>query len=377
VLASEAGALEGARGSDLMEALKCPKCGASLTYEPGTTNLKCRHCNSEFPIAVEDTEIRELDYEDFVSRIAQESDMHEVLNVKCSGCGAELGLDPNVVSDTCPYCATPLVMSNTVSKNEMKPHYLLPFKASAKETDDLFKRWIRGLWFAPGNLKKLARIPNGMKGIYMPYWTYDAHTTSFYTGARGEIYYEPGTVVVVRDGRQTTETRMVQKIRWYDARGTVDVNFDDVLVSGSRSLPSEYVELLEPWDVKNLTSYDERFLSGFRTESYQIGPKEGFDAAKERMRPWIHQQITADIGGDVQQIHSVETQYGNITIKYVLFPLWINSYRYGRKVYRFLVNARTGEVQGERPWSIIKIAVFTVAVLFLVFGSALLFSRPG
>lgn len=360
-----------------MEALKCPKCGASLTYEPGTTNLKCRHCNSEFPIEVEETEIRELDYEDLVSRIARESDMHEVLNVKCSGCGAELSLDPNVVSDTCPYCATPLVKSDTVSKNEMKPQYLLPFKASAKETDALFKKWIRGLWFAPGNLKKLARIPNAMKGVYMPYWTYDAQPTSYYTGARGEIYYEPETVVVMRDGRQTTETQMVQKIRWYDAQGTVDVAFDDVLVSGSRSLPSEYVEPLEPWDVRNLTSYDERFLSGFRTESYQIGPKEGFEAAKERMRPWIHQQIMADIGGDVQQIHSVQTQYANITIKHVLFPLWINSYRYGRKVYRFLVNARTGEVQGERPWSIIKMAVFTVAAMFLVYGSALLFSRMG
>jgi hypothetical protein len=170
---------------------------------------------------------------------------------------------------------------------------------------------------------------------------------------------------------------MVQKIRWYDAQGTVDVHFDDVLVSGSRSLPSEYVQLLEPWDLKNLAPHDDRFLSGFRTESYQIGPEEGFEVAKERMRPWIQQKIMADIGGDAQQIHSVETGYSDITIKHVLFPLWINSYRYGRKVYRFIVNARTGEVQGERPWSIIKIALFIAAIMLVLFGSSLLFSRPG
>ena len=42
-------------------------------------------------------------------------------------------------------------------------------------------------------------------------------------------------------------------------------------------------------------------------------------------------------------------------------PVWLSAYRYREKVYRFLVNARTGEVQGERPWSWIKITLAALA----------------
>jgi len=44
-------------------------------------------------------------------------------------------------------------------------------------------------------------------------------------------------------------------------------------------------------------------------------------------------------------------------------PIWISAYRYKEKVYRFLVNARTGEVQGERPWSWAKIALLVAAII--------------
>ncbi len=46
------------------------------------------------------------------------------------------------------------------------------------------------------------------------------------------------------------------------------------------------------------------------------------------------------------------------------------AYKYNGKSYRFLVNGQTGEVQGERPWSIWKIA-FAVLLAALVAGLAL------
>ena len=78
------------------------------------------------------------------------------------------------------------------------------------------------------------------------------------------------------------------------------------------------------------------------------------------MGPRIDDTIRRDIGGDVQRISSKSTVYTDITFKHILLPVWISSYTYKDKVYRFLVNAQTGEVQGERPWSVWKI---TFAVL--------------
>jgi len=77
----------------------------------------------------------------------------------------------------------------------------------------------------------------------------------------------------------------------------------------------------------------------------------------------IDSKIRWDIGGDEQRIHSKTTYYENITFKYILLPVWISAYRFKDRNFQFLVNARTGEVQGERPYSWIKI---TLAVLLVI-----------
>jgi len=87
------------------------------------------------------------------------------------------------------------------------------------------------------------------------------------------------------------------------------------------------------------------------------------------MNEVISSIVCRDIGGDHQRIHSLNTVYNNITFKHTLLPIWISAYMYQDKVYRFLINGRTGEVQGERPYSAIKIAlaVLAVATVILIF----------
>jgi len=350
-----------------MNDLKCPGCGSVLRYEPGTAQLRCPYCATDVPIGQEKVRAEEKDYLAYLSRAEDESITEETTRIKCGECGAEIVVPEEVVADTCPYCANSLIVDKKVVKRSIKPAYLLPFGASARETNELFRKWLNSLWFAPGSLKKLARADKGVIGIYAPYWTFDSATSSDYTGARGDYYFEPETVIVVRDGREARETRMVQKIRLTSVSGHVDLAFDDVLVVGSTSLPSAYAQSLEPWDLGNLTAYDDRYLSGFLSESYRIGPRDAFELAKDRMAEEIQGAIMQDIGGDVQQIGSVDTAHRNIMFKHILLPIWTNCYRYHNKVYRFLVNARTGEVQGERPWSWIKIALAFAAGAFVAY----------
>ena len=56
-----------------------------------------------------------------------------------------------------------------------------------------------------------------------------------------------------------------------------------------------------------------------------------------------------------------------------LLPEWISAYRYRNRSFRFLVNARTGEVQGERPWSWMKIASTAAGVTALLASAVTLF----
>ena len=58
-----------------------------------------------------------------------------------------------------------------------------------------------------------------------------------------------------------------------------------------------------------------------------------------------------------------------------LLPIWMAAYKYNGKSYRFLVNGQTGEVQGERPWSIWKIA-FAVIIVAAIALAVLYLSDP-
>ncbi len=91
----------------------------------------------------------------------------------------------------------------------------------------------------------------------------------------------------------------------------------------------------------------------------------------------IQASIRRDIGGDHQQIESVNTSYSNITFKHLLLPIWLSAYRYNDRTFHFLVNARTGEVQGERPYSAAKIALLVVAILAAVIAALIVLNASG
>ena len=74
-----------------------------------------------------------------------------------------------------------------------------------------------------------------------------------------------------------------------------------------------------------------------------------------------------DIGGDRQRVHDIQTTVRDVTFKHILLPVWMAAYKYRGKTYRFVVNGRTGKVQGERPYSAWKIA-FAVILGLIVAG---------
>lgn len=350
---------------EISNQLDCRECGALLKYAPGTTHLKCEYCGCENEIkaATAPTVIEEADFEKFLDENGTGVEKQEIVTVKCSNCGASSTLKPNITSDTCPFCASPIVITSGTANSIIKPKYLLPFKIDRKAAFEDFSSWIKGLWFAPNDLKNYAGNAEKLNGMYIPYWTYDAKTVSEYSGERGDDYTTVESYTTQEDGKTVTRERTVTHTRWTYTSGVVYNDFDDVLVLASNSLPESYTNALEPWDMEHLAAYDDQFLSGFRTESYQVDVKAGFEKSKVIMSSEIRNTVCNAIGGDHQRIGSVETRYNDITFKHILLPVWLSAYRYNEKVYHFMINGRTGEVQGERPYSAVKIVLAVLAVI--------------
>jgi len=341
----------------------CEVCGADMRFDPSSGNKICDHCGH---IEVIDDSpwrggaLTELDFNAAVSADLPDSEMEEVRATKCPNCGAEVEFPEHEHAAECPFCATPVVI-DTGTTRQIKPKGVLPFALTEKQSLEAMNEWLGRLWFAPNGLKEYARAGRRMNGIYVPYWTYDADTESWYTGQRGTVYYVTQTVMV--DGKP--QSRQVQKIRWRGVSGHVARFFDDILVLASKSLPKKYTDALEPWDLSALEPYNPEYLAGFKAEGYTVALDEGFTEARTIMDQRIRRDVRFDIGGDRQRIDTLKTEVRDVTFKHVLLPIWMAAYKYQGKSYRFVVNARTGSVKGERPWSKIKIVLTTIAAAII------------
>ena len=342
----------------------CDNCGADFRFDPGERRLICDHCGNAAPI---DTDapgrvapIAELDYRAALNADLPEAEIEETRVSTCPNCAAQVEFDAILHATECPFCATPVV-TDTGAHRHIKPRGVLPFAMTETQARSAMTEWLGGLWFAPSGLQEYARKGRAMQGIYVPYWTFDADTRSAYTGERGTVYYETRTIV--RDGKR--EQIQVPKVKWRRTRGKVARFFDDVLVLGSKSLPKRFTDALEPWDLSELEPYAPEFLAGFRAEGYAVELEDGFAEARIYMDRVIARDIKFDIGGDRQRIHGVDTKMGAVTFKHILLPVWLAAYKYRGDTYRFVVNGRTGRVQGERPWSKGKIALAVLTGLLV------------
>jgi LSD1 subclass zinc finger protein len=353
--------------ASFIKTFPCTGCGAKLSFAPGTRSLKCQFCGTANAIAENDARIEELDFETYLKALEGKQETFVEEHVRCEKCGAEQNLPSNVFASACSFCGAAIV-SKSYANRRIKPKSIVPFKIDRAHAQDQFRKWVKGLWLAPGELKKYAQSDTGVTGTYIPFWTYDCHTSSDYRGERGENYYEDETYVSRNSaGEQVTQSRRVQRINWFPASGHVDFFHDDVLVMASQSLPRDLRGAAGQWNLKGgLVAYQPEFVSGFRAEAYQIGLREAFPLAKEQIDAQVYTLVRKDIGGDQQRVHDVSTQYSGITFKHVLLPVWISAYRFRDKSYRFLVNGQTGEVAGESPLSWQRVTLLVVAILIVV-----------
>ncbi len=349
----------------------CTQCGADFRFDPIAGKLICDHCGNveDFEGGEDVPAIRELDFEAAIAAQLPDTEMEETRVSSCPNCGAQVEFSSDVHATECPFCATPVV-TDTGTHRHIKPKGVLPFQLDERAAHKAMTDWLGKLWFAPNGLKEYARKGRKMNGIYVPFWTYDAQTRSAYQGQRGTVYYVTRTVT--RNGKPTTVRE--QRIRWTNVRGRVQRFFDDVLVLASRSLPKTYTDNLAPWNLNALEPYTPHFLAGFRAEGYTIDLPEGFDEAREIMDAQIRRDIRFDIGGDRQRITHVDTDVSDITFKHILLPVWMAAYKYKGKSYRFVVNGQTGRVQGERPWSAIKIAIAVILGVIVAAGIGYLYA---
>lgn len=338
---------------------KCPQCGGVMDFNPATGNMHCPYCDYEEQIQAEPDvpqKAQELDF--FSAEHTSNKDWGvSTKTVLCKACGAESIYDALQTSAVCPFCGSNQVMEQN-EEDTIAPGGVVPFSISDKQASELFKKWIKRKFFCPKLAKESAK-PDRFKGIYLPYWTFDANTYSTYQGQYGIDHKKQD-----KNGNVHVETH------WHNTSGTYHQFIDDELVLASKNHDVSILRGVEPFDTENNKGYKPEYIAGFVAERYSIGLKDAWKTAmgsmKEKLSYRISEKIRADHHADRTRNIKIQTQYKDITYKYLLLPIWISNFKYNDKVYQFMINGQTGKVSGKTPVSVPKVVITVIAILVFI-----------
>jgi len=347
------------------QSFQCQSCGGIMKFHIQNQKFICSSCKEEKDLETLSDTVREYDFNQYLQREKEAVPFEGLAVVCCQNCGLEITLGEQQVAATCPMCASTQI-ADVKQQAGIAPEGIVPFKIDRHDAQNKFRAWVKSRWFAPGDFKQ--KYGEGaLSGMYLPFWTYDASVLSSYKGEGGKH-----RKVKDEQGKEKTVTD------WFPVSGVVTSFFDDVQVCASEK--EKNIQGILPYNtIENTKPYSAGYLSGYYAEVYKIKADKAFESAKqymeEKMRSLAVDKVLEEY--DESRIHSLDTKYSNITYKHLLLPLWSSAFGYKGRTYNYLVNGETGKVNGQRPYSVAKIAAAALAGLVAVIIAFSVFSGGG
>ena len=304
-----------------------------------------------------------------------------VKHFQCEGCGAKMTADPDQRSYTCPFCdSTYVVEFDDVMTDRQDPEFIIGFAVTPDKAQEMFQSWLgEGGMFRPGDLKQ-AKINEKLRGIYLPFWRFTMLAQSQWSAQIGEYWYRTETYTTTDSkGKTVTRTRRVRETEWWPLSGNHHKYHRDYLVSGSQGLNQGDADRIMPFNLPALKRYQPYYLAGWLSEEYSIDRAKAMGICRQRFQQWEEAAIKTFLPGDTSRSLQARTKFSRETSDLCLLPVYLLSYRYGEKVYRFMVNGQTGRIAGDKPYSSkriwaavltgIAVVVVLVLLLMLLFGA--------
>lgn len=306
---------------------KCPNCGSGMMFDSVTGALSCPSCGRKDDIEQLPDPLKRQVFEE-----------GEVKEYHCTSCGAVIVTEPETSATTCSFCGSAVVLADRLS-GELAPVQVIPFAISKDQAKQAFKKWCKNGLLTPSGFMTANRVKE-MSGIYVPFWMYElnnvadvsGHATKVRTYTQGQYRYT-----------ETDHYEIYRKVR---------ANFVNLPVDASAKMDDALMDKLEPFPYKELKAFKTAYLAGYTAEKYSYDDEELLPRAKSKVRPYIESYISSTITGyTTRTLGSMSVQTKVKHSDYILLPVWMVSYDYNHKEYKFAMNGHTGKVVGKPPIS--------------------------
>ena len=335
---------------------QCPACTGPLRYDGGSSRLQCDYCGSSFTTAeIEKLYQEKLDQaeQEAVDALSAEAEKEEeayssaeswdgesegMKLYHCPSCGAELLFDATTAASSCPYCGNPTVVPGQFH-GMLRPDYILPFKVSREEAIRALKDYYKGKPLLPGSFSNQNHIEE-IKGVYVPFWLFDGTVS-------GDMSYQATRVFSNRVGDE-----MITTTEYYDIRRAGTVHFVRIPADGSKKMPDDLMDSIEPFDYGEMKPFSTAYMPGFMADIYDVDDRESFERAGRRSENTTAQIFDSSIGGYSSVTPTARRmQVRREKTAYALLPVWMLSTKWNGKNFIFAMNGQTGKFIGDLPVS--------------------------
>ncbi len=344
---------------------ECPACGGAMEFNPKTQKIKCPYCDSEFDVK---------DYvanhnSDSAGQSAEEThtqstdDQGQPLYIySCGSCGGEILATESLGSMKCPFCSNNVVVHEKFN-GEFKPDYIIPFAMTKEDATKAYSSYVKSKKLIPKVFFDQNHIDE-IKGVYVPFWLYSS-TQSYsgqFTGTKVRTWSD--------SDYRYTETS------YYSIERTGTEKFDKVPVDGSKEMPDDLMESIEPFDTSKILPFNMGYLAGFLANKYNVSADADQQRALYRMSNSAKADFRATISGyssltpTSEDCRTVESK-----VKYALYPVYVLNTSWNGNNYLFAMNGQTGKFVGDLPFSMSRalsyyfpIAGVVCAIAFALFN---------
>ena len=145
---------------------------------------------------------------------------------------------------------------------------------------------------------------------------------------------------------------MITTTEYYDVRRAGTVRFTRIPADGSKKMPDDLMDSIEPFDYSELKPFSTAYMPGFLADIYDVDDKESFERAQKRSMNTTLNIFDSSVSGYstlTPTRRDVKVQREKTA--YALLPVWMLSTRWNGKNFIFAMNGQTGKFIGDLPIS--------------------------
>ena len=333
--------------------IQCPTCGAGLRFDIASQQMVCDYCHNHFdPTQITDNSTRDD---------AKTQPYFDSYVYICPSCGAELiTTDKNDAVGFCQYCGGASMLFDKIRK-EWTPDSVVPFKVTKEQCKELYLKEVRKNPFIGGKYRNPETI-DSFRGIYMPYWSYDAAIVGEFSirGVSSRQHVSGNTYHIYH----------------YDMRSNTDYSLKGFSHDASMTFDDDLSESIAPFNQSGAVSFTPAYLSGFYAEVGNVDPHEyDNDISKEIVAEAekVYTRTPAIEGAMSQNKLHLETPKSKFPTKIksvsrTMNPVWFMSCRNKDSITYAAVNGQTGKVAADLPLSPVRILIAALGIAAIAFG---------